>query len=58
MTMNQIEGPSFWQRLRIAGMFLFLGPLMVILGTIDIVRNGRSRNSPLEEQPRDKDGPQ
>ncbi|MCR6672151.1 hypothetical protein [Devosia ginsengisoli] len=33
--------------LQVAAMWLFLGPLIVVLGTADILTNGRSRNWPL-----------
>lgn len=32
--------------LQIAAMWLFLGPLIIILGTLDILTNGRTRNWP------------
>lgn len=39
--------------LRIAAMWVFLGPLIIILGTIDALTSGRSRSWPLGEKPRD-----
>lgn len=36
-------------------MWFFLGPLIIILGTVDVLTNGRSRNWPLGEQPRDEE---
>ncbi|MFC0012823.1 hypothetical protein [Devosia nitrariae] len=33
--------------LQIAGTWLFLAPLIVILGTVDVLTNGRSRNWPF-----------
>ena len=36
----------FWQRLQIAGMWFFLGPLIIILGTVDVLTEGRSRSWP------------
>src|SRR5215217_1509181 len=30
--------------LQIAGMWFFLGPLIILLGTMDVLTNGRSRN--------------
>jgi hypothetical protein len=33
-------------RVQIAAMWVFLGPLIVILGTVDRLTNGRSRNWP------------
>lgn len=44
-----------WQRLRIAGMWFFLGPLILFLGLADLLSNGRTRNWPLGEPPREKD---
>lgn len=44
---------SFWQRARIAWMWFFLGPLIIILGTVDVLTNGRSRSWPLGDQQRD-----
>lgn len=41
---------SVWQHLRTAGMWLFLGPLIVVLGTIDALTNGRSRNWPFRDR--------
>ena len=35
--------------LRIAAMWVFLGPLIIILGTVDVLSNGRSRSWPLGE---------
>ena len=35
--------------LQIAGMWLFLAPLIVILGTADVLTNGRSRNWPFSD---------
>lgn len=35
--------------LRIAAMWVFLGPLIIILGTIDVLTDGRSRSWPLGE---------
>ena len=29
---------------RIAAMWVFLGPLIIVLGTLDLVTNGSSRN--------------
>ena len=37
---------SLGQRLKVAGLFLFLLPLIIILGTIDFLTHGRSRNWP------------
>lgn len=33
--------------LQIAAMWLFLGPLIIVLGTADLLTGGRSRNWPL-----------
>jgi hypothetical protein len=52
MPVNDID-VRCWQRLRLAGMWLFLGPLIILLGIVDIVTNGRSRNWPLGEKPRE-----
>ena len=35
--------------LKVAGMWLFLAPLIIVLGTLDVVTNGRSRDWPLGE---------
>jgi hypothetical protein len=32
-----------FRTLQIAGMWVFLGPLIIILGTIDVLTGGRSR---------------
>jgi uncharacterized membrane protein len=40
------QSSSVGQRLKVAGLFLFLLPLIVILGTIDFLTHGRSRNWP------------
>lgn len=42
---------SFWTRVQIVGMWIFLGPLIAILGIVDILTNGRSRSWPLGEKP-------
>lgn len=34
---------------KIAAMWLFLLPLIIILGTVDVLSNGRTRNWPLGE---------
>jgi hypothetical protein len=39
------------QTLRIAGMWILLFPLIVILGIIDLLTEGRSRSWPLGEKP-------
>jgi hypothetical protein len=39
-----------WHQLQIAGMWVLLGPLIVILGTLDVLTNGRSRAWPLGEK--------
>ena len=39
--------------LQIAAMWLLLGPLIIVLGTTDILTNGRSRSWPLGEKPRE-----
>ena len=44
---------TFAERLRVAGMWLFLAPLILMLGTLDVLTNGRSRSWPLGEQPRE-----
>ena len=44
------------KRLALAGMWLFLGPLIIILGTVDILSNGRSRKWPLGEKPSEDGG--
>ena len=41
---------NFSHQLRIVGMWVFLGPLIIILGTLDVLTNGRSRAWPLGEQ--------
>lgn len=33
--------------LQIAAMWLFLGPLIIVLGTADVLTKGRSRSWPL-----------
>jgi len=33
--------------LQVAAMWLFLGPLIIVLGTTDVLTGGRSRNWPL-----------
>ena len=40
---------SLWPRLRIAAMWFFLGPLVIILGTVDCLTDGRSRHWPLDD---------
>lgn len=46
--------PAFDLRsLQLAGMWLFLMPLVIILGTADVLSDGRSRNWPFPaDQPR------
>jgi hypothetical protein len=36
------------QKLCIFGMWVFLGPLIIILGTVDVLSRGRSRKWPLD----------
>jgi hypothetical protein len=36
--------------LRVAAMWFFLGPLIIILGTVDVLTNGRSRAWPPGER--------
>ena len=36
-----------FRALQIAGMWLFLAPLIIILGTVDVLTEGRSRNWPF-----------
>ncbi len=43
------------QRLRIVGMWIFLGPLILFLGLADLLTNGRTRSWPLGEPPRQDD---
>jgi hypothetical protein len=43
-------GASFGQRLQIAGMWFFLAPLIVTLGTVDILTNGQSRHWPFDDR--------
>lgn len=42
---------DYARSLRIAAMWFFLGPLIIILGTTDVLTRGRSRNWPLGEKP-------
>lgn len=51
MLANDVHAHTFPQALRIAGMWIFLFPLIVILGTIDLLTEGRSRSWPLGEKP-------
>lgn len=44
---------NYTRHLLIAGMWLFLGPLIIILGSVDFLTKGRSRSWPLGEQPRE-----
>ena len=46
---NPIQGArstSFEEPLKVAGLFLFLLPLIIILGTIDSLTDGRSQHWP------------
>ncbi|MDB5622174.1 MAG: hypothetical protein JWR39_737 [Devosia sp.] len=43
---------QFWQRLRIVAIWVFLTPLIVILGTVDVLTNGRSRSWLSGDRPR------
>ncbi|WEK05820.1 MAG: hypothetical protein P0Y65_06075 [Candidatus Devosia phytovorans] len=52
MPSNYASTPT-WQRLRIAAMWLFLAPLILFLGMADVLSNGRTRNWPLGEVPRE-----
>ena len=44
--MGSAQSFSVKQRLKVAGLFIFLLPLIIILGIADILTNGRSRNWP------------
>ncbi len=44
-----VRWQSVWQHLRTAGMWLFPGTL-IVLGTIDALTNGRSRNWPFRDR--------
>lgn len=41
---------NFSHQLRIVGMWVFLGPLIIILGTLDVLTSGRSRAWPPGEK--------
>lgn len=41
---------SHWPRLQIAAMWFFLGPLIIILATVDYLTNGRSRHWPFDDR--------
>jgi len=43
MPIKTLNVPS----LKVAGMWLFLAPLIIILGTIDVITKGRTRDWPL-----------
>lgn len=45
-SLQKAHSISFWQSLRVAGMWLFLAPLIVILGTVDFLTKGRTRSWP------------
>jgi hypothetical protein len=38
-----------FRRLQVAAMYLLLGPLIIVLGTVDMLSSGRSRNWPLSQ---------
>lgn len=35
----------------VAGMWIFLAPLIIVLGTLDVLTGGESRSWPFGEQP-------
>ncbi len=43
MSPYEFNARALW----IAGMWFFLGPLIILLGTADVLSNGRSRSWPL-----------
>ena len=46
MSRKDLDTPSFSQRLYVAAMWVFLGPLIIVLGTADVLTRGRTRNWP------------
>ena len=45
-----IHNPHF-RVLFVAGFWIFLAPLIIVLGTLDVVTGGESRSWPFGEQP-------
>ena len=45
-SMDAAQSFSVSHRLKVVGLFLFLMPLIIILGTIDSLTSGRSRHWP------------